>query len=181
MDKKLILTNSEIEKDIRHALKNPPYESEKSYRRKPFIIIAAFILVVISAIIWPVVVLSTIFVFLIGLPIWPWLWGYYLENKKIVLNDYQITQETVNCVIVEKYVDKRSKHKYTRYNYFVRFGNGKTWAIPADNYAWTEKHRMSFGEVYQHTHMEDTMIVVTKKRNGKIVMAYNTDTFTYVN
>ena len=63
MDKKLILTNNEIEKDIRHALKNPPYESEKSYRRKPFIIIAAFILVVILAIIWPVVVLATIFVF----------------------------------------------------------------------------------------------------------------------
>ena len=181
MDKKLILTNNEIEKDIRHALKNPPYESEKSYRRKPFIIIAAFILVVISAIIWPVVVLSTIFVSLIGLPLWLWLWRYYLENKKIVLNDYQITQETVNCVIVEKYVDKRSKHKYTRHNYFVRFENGKTWAIPADNYAWTEKHRMSFGEVYKNTHMEDTMIVVTKKRNGKIVMAYNTDTFTYVN
>ena len=181
MDKKLILTNNEIEKDIRHALKNPPYESEKSYRRKPFIIIAAFILVVISAIIWPVVVLSTIFVFLIGLPIWPWLGEYYLENKKLVLNDYQITQEKVNCVIVEKYVYKRSKHKYTRHNYFVRFENGKIWAIPADNYAWTEKHRMSFGEVYKNTHMEDTMIVVTKKRNGKIVMAYNTDTFTYVN
>ena len=181
MDKKLILTNNEIEKDIRHALKNPPYESEKSYRRKPLIIIAAFILVVISAIFWPVVVLSTIFVFLIGLPIWPWLWRYYLENKKIVLNDYQITQETVNCVIVETYVEKRSKYKYTRHNYFVRFENGKIWAIPADNYAWTEKHRMSFGEIYQNTHMEDTMIVVTKKRSGKIVMAYNTDTFTYVN
>ena len=181
MDEKLILTNNEIEKDIRNALKNPPYESEKSYRRKPFIIIAAFILLVILAIIWPVVVLSTIFVFLIGLPIWPWLWRYYLENKKIVLNDYQITQETVNCVIVETYVDKRSKHKHTRHIYCVRFENGKIWAIPTNNYAWTEKHRMSFGEVYQNTHMEDTMIVVTKKRSGKIVMAYNTDIFTYVN
>ena len=181
MDKKLILTNNEIERDIRHALKNPPYESEKSYRRKPLIIIAAFILLVISAIIWPGVVLSTIFVLLISLPLWPWLWVYYLENKKIVLNDYQITLETVNCVIVKKYVDKRSKHKHTRHIYCVRFENGKTWAIPMDNYAWTEKHRMSFDEVYQNTHMEDTMIVVTKNKSGKIVMAYNTDIFTYVN
>ena len=181
MDEKLILTNNEIEKDIRHALKNPPYESEKSYRRKPLIFIAVFVLVVVLAILLPRFVLVAVIAFLIGLPFLPWLWQAYLQNKKITVNDYQITQETVNCVVVETYINKRSRYRYTRYNYLVRFENGKTWAIPTENYAWTENHRMYGSEVLQATHCNDTMIVVTNKRNGKIVMAYNTDTFTYAN
>jgi len=74
-----------------------------------------------------------------------------------------------------------SKHRPTIHNYYVRFQNGKAWAIPVENYAWTEKHRMSSYAIAQATHCDDVMIVVTNKKNGKIVMAYNTDIFEYVN
>ena len=54
MAKKQIVTNVEMEKDIIDAIKNPPKESERSYKRLtiPAIIIA--ILLVVIEFIYPV-------------------------------------------------------------------------------------------------------------------------------
>ena len=174
------ITNVEIERDIRHALKNPPEDTEERYRRKPLIIIPILPLAVTLVILWPIFSVVVTILLFISMPFMPWLWNWYLDHKRISVNDYQITAETVDCVIVKSYTYRRHKHYYTVYNHFVRFENGKTWTIPADNYAWTQKHRMDCSKVLEATHRGDIMIVVTNKRNGKIVMAYNTDTFQYV-
>ena len=174
------ITNVEIERDIRHALKNPPEDTEERYRRKALIIIPILPLAVTLVILWPIFSVVVTILLFISMPFMPWLWNWYLDHKRISVNDYQITAETVDCVIVKSYTYRRYKHYYTVYNHFVRFENGNTWTIPADNYAWTQKHRMDCSKVLEATHRGDIMIVVTNKRNGKIVMAYNTDTFQYV-
>ena len=181
MNEKLKVTENEIEMDIRHSLMHPPQPSEKSYRRKPVLIIAAFALVVVMAFFFPWVVLGCLIVFLLSIPAWPWIRQWYLEHKKIKVSDYQVTKETVYGVVENTYIERRRNGEGTTiYNYYVQFQNGKLWAIPMEVYAWTKNHRMSCRGVFEATRRDDTMIVVASKRTGKIVMAYPMDTFEYV-
>lgn len=182
MNEKRIVTNNEIEMDIRHSLMHPPQPSEKEHRRKPFLIIAAFALAVVPAFFFPWVILGVVIVLLLSIPAWPWLWQWYLKHKKIKISDYQVTRETVHSVVEKTYIEHgRNGHSTTIHNYYVQFQNGKLWAIPMEVYAWTKNHRMSCRGVFESTHREDAMIVVASKRTGKIVMAYSADLFEYVN
>ena len=66
-------------------------------------------------------------------------------------------------------------------NYIVRFESGKSWRIPKELYRWNERLRMQDRGIYHTTHRGDTLIVVTKKDKGEIVIAYHTDIFEYKN
>ena len=57
MARKQILTNIEIEKDIVNSLKNPPKESEASYKRWTIPCIILAILLVIIEFIYPIFIL----------------------------------------------------------------------------------------------------------------------------
>ena len=61
------------------------------------------------------------------------------------------------------------------------FKIGKSWRIPKELYRWNETIRKHDSDIYPTTHRGDTLIVVTKKDNGEIVVAYHTDIFEYKN
>ena len=186
MAKKQILTNAEIEKDIISALKNPPKESEASYKRWtiPCIIIA--ILLAVIEFIYPIFILwflLALIVFLIGVSIFH---HFRLKNqiKNVMINDYDITTEVVNSTAEEHYrVESGGAvgHRRTEQvdNYIIRFENGQVWRVPKELYIWNERLCMSDGGIYNSTHRGDTMIVVTEKNSGKIFVAYNADIFEY--
>ena len=190
MAKKEILTNEKIEKDIITALKNPPHDSEDSHNKTKIIIII-MMLCLIALSIWlgteifakllTASCLAVVF-FLIVYAIF-YSVRFKIKIKKISINDYSLTTEIVHSTAHEHYVIRGSKHTRSQHidNYILRFENGKTWRISKDNYLWSVERPMSDLAIYESTHREDTMIVVTQKDSGDIVMAYHTDFFEYKN
>ena len=188
MAKKQIITSVEMEKDIVDEIKNPPIELEKSYKRFtiPAIIIA--ILLVAIEFVYPIFILwflLALIVFLIYSAIFNHL---RLKNqiKNVTINDYIITTEVVHSTAEEHYKAETGgsiRHRRTEQinNYIVRFENGKSWRIPKELYRWNERLRKHDSDIYHTTHRGDTLIVVTKKDTGEIVVAYHTDIFEYKN
>ena len=181
MAKKHILTDSEIEKDIADAMRNPPGQSEKSYKRLilPAIIIAALLIVI--EFLYPLFVLWLVLVataFAIGYGI------FYRQRLKkrirsVTIRDYIITKETVSSTAEEHYKASHAGRRERISNYTVRFENGKAWCIPGELYGWDEKLRNHGPGIYGTIHRGDTLIVVTQKDRGGIVVAYHTDIFEY--
>ena len=198
MSKKQILTNVEIEKDIVNALENPPYESEDSYQKRqtPKFIILCVLIIINIALAYPIFLLwetptLVLFSLLISLIVFFVSWGVFsifcrirrrCQIKRVSISDYDITTEVVHSIFEEHYTARRGRY-YTAQidNYGIRFENQKEWRIPPRNYLWSEFLRMYDSQIYAATHREDTVVVVTDKRTGEIVMAYHTDIFEYVN
>ena len=186
MVKKQTLTNVEIEKDIISALKNPPKESEASYKRStlPCIIIA--VLLVVFEFIYPMFILWLLLA-LIAFGIGSSIFHYFrLKNqiKNVTINDYDITAEIVHSTAEEHYKAETGgsvRHRRTVQvnNYIIRFENGKVWRVPKELYTWNERLRMHDMGIFNSTHRGDTMIVVTEKSSGQIVIAYHTEIFEY--
>ena len=186
MPRKQILTNIEIEKDIVSSLKNPPKESEASYKRWtiPCIIIA--ILLVIIEFIYPIFILWFLLALIAFGIVYSIFDRFRLKNKikNVTINDYDITTEIVHSTEEEHYRAETGgsiRHRRTEQinNYTIRFENGKSWRIPKELYSWSERLRMHDVGIRNSTHRGDTMIVITEKSSGKIVVAYNTDIFDY--
>ena len=113
---------------------------------------------------------------------------FRLENqiKNVTINDYIITTEVVHSIAEEHYRVKTGGsigHRRTEQidNYIVRLENEKSWRIPKELYRWNERLRKHDSDIYHTTHRGDTLIVVTKKDTGEIVVAYHTDIFEYKN
>lgn len=183
MIQKEILTNKEIEKDIITALKNPPRESEASYKKwtVPAIIIALILFII--EFIYPIFILWFLGVLIIFFTIAVTVHYIRLKRKikRISINDYDITNDTVRCIDEEHYIKKSYRYRSEAiHNYIISFESGKTWRIPKDNYSWSER-RMSDFAIYHSTHRGDTMITVIKKEKSEVVMAYHPDFFEYKN
>ncbi|MBQ8416715.1 MAG: hypothetical protein IJX13_07475 [Clostridia bacterium] len=195
MSKKQILTNAEIKKDIISAMENPPEESEASDKKGTVIafIVACFLLVM-SYINPPFFVRTVLagFALLIGASIFRFIYEKR-RFKKWSIHDYDVTTEVVHSIDEEHYLThfdhkpKIGKRKgglvrtVPVNNYSIRFENGKIWRIPKKLYSWNERLRMQDLGIYRTTHRGDTLIVVTKKDTGKIIVAYHTDFFEYKN
>ncbi len=188
MAKKQILTDAEIEKDIIHALKKTPKESEKSYKRwkAPCIIIA--VLLFVMHFIYPKFMIWFWLALLVFCVIGSIFCHFRLRNKikNVNINDYIITTEIVHSVDEEHYeavkyrrTGARRREQIDNYNYIIRFESGKSWHVPKELYGWHERLRMRDAGIFNSTHRGDTMIVLTEKRSDKIVVAYNTEIFDY--
>ena len=186
MAKKQRLTNTEIEKDIIQAFKNPPKESEASYKGWTILCIIIAILLVIIEFIYPIFILW----FLLALIALGIVYSIFdrirLKNKikNFTMKDYDITTEVVHSTAEEHYRAESGGsigHRRTEQvnNYIIRFENGKSWRSPKELYGWNERLRMHDVGVRNFAHRGDTMIVITEKSSGKIVVAYNTDIFDY--
>jgi hypothetical protein len=104
------------------------------------------------------------------------------QIKNIKINDYEITAEIAHSVAEEHYKAETGgsvRHRRTAQinNYTIRFENGKVWRVPKELYCWNERLRMHDRGIFNSAHRGDTMIVVTEKSSGKIVVAYNTEIF----
>ena len=186
MAKKQIITNAEIEKDIADALKNPPRESEASYKKFniPAIIIA--IVGVVIGLIFPTYILWFLLALIAFSIIYCVFYFFRLKNriKNVTINDYAITTETVNSIDEEHYRARGAgKHARSKRidNYIIRFENGKAWRIPKELYRWSDDLRMSDFSIHGSTHRGDVFKVVTKKDTCDIAVAYNTNIFEYKN
>ena len=184
MEKKQLLTNKEIEKDIITALKNPHKESEESYKKGtiPAIIVAVFLFVLgfIYPEFLPWVAIS-VFLFVVVYTIFCYV-RLGAKIKRVSIGNYEIKTEVVSHTYSESYVAKGAKYHSERINnYTLHFEDGKKWDVPKDNYLWSVERRMSDFAIYNSSHRGDEFIVVTKRETGDVVMAYNTEFFEYKN
>lgn len=188
MAKKQILTNVEIEKDIVHAIKHPPRISEKSYKSGTLPAILIVIFLVVMEFVYPPFILWALLALLVALPVMAIVGRIRLKHriKSVSLDDYEITIETVHSIDEEHFKVERGGGAIRRYrstetvhNYYIRFENGKIWHLPKELYAWSERLRQGDVGIFNATHRDDRMIVVTKKDTGEIVVAYHTDIFEY--
>lgn len=186
MVKKQTLTDTEIEKDIVNSLKNPPKESEASYKRRTIPCFILAILLVIIEFIYPIFIVWFLLALIAFVIIYSIFDYFRLKNKikNVTVNDYDITTEIVHSTEEEHYiavtgVSIRHRRAEQIDNYIIRFENGKSWRIPKELYSWSERLRMHDVDIRNSTHRGDTMIVITEKNSGKIVVAYNTEIFDY--
>lgn len=186
MTKKQVLTNAEIEKDLISALRNPPKESEASYKRSTPICILIVVLLIIIEFFYPIFILwgvLALIAFLIGSGLFH---HFHLKSqiKRLTVNEYEVTEEIVHSTDEEHYRAEAGGtvgHRRTEQinNYSIRFENGKIWRVPKELYCWNERLRMHDVGIFHSTHRGDTMVVVTKKSSGKIVIAYHAEIFEY--
>ena len=188
MVKKHILTNTEIEKDIITALKNPPKESEASNKKSTIIAIIIAVLLVVIEFIYPIFIIWFLLALITFLIVYSIFNHIRLKNriKNVTIDNYYMTTEIVHSITEEHYRTETGgsiRHRHTEQvnNYIVRFEKGKSWRVPKELYNWDEKLRRQDLGVYNTTYRGDTMIVVTEKSTGAIIVAYNTDIFEYKN
>ena len=186
MANKQILTNVEIEKDIVHAIKHPPRTSEKSYKSGTLPAILIVIFLVVMEFVYPRFILWALLALLVALPVMVIVGRIRLKHriKHVSIADYEITTETVHSIDEEHFKVERGgsiRHRNTEtvHNYYIRFENGKIWHLPKELYAWNERLRRGDMGIFNATHRDDRMIVITKKDTGEIVVAYHTDVFEY--
>ena len=188
MAKKQILTNENIQNDIKNALKHPATLSHVGHHK------SMFPLLVFSAIMLIAIVLFQNYykvVLGIGLAfIVVYLAVDYFRKQKSINNvsieNYEIKAECVSFVKEEIYSTDHKIHLsptvkkiHTAQIYIMFFDNGKTWNIPKNNYAWSGEFPMSDDFIYKNTHFGDIFWTVTEKNTGKIVVAYPTEYFEY--
>ena len=99
--------------------------------------------------------------------------------KKVSIDDYEVTEAVVSHTKEEEFVVRYYKHSETILVYTIYFENGKKWDIPKDNYLWSVERPMSDFAIFQTAHRGDLFTVVSRKENGEIVMAYDTEFFEY--
>ena len=188
MEKQQVFTDAEIKKDIASAIKNPPSPSRKFYRSKAAIELAVVLSGVAIMIFYRDIVLWLLLAFaiyvIVPLTLKPILRAH--KAKKVSENDYTVSNETVSGVSEDHFIVRyarttKASRKREIHNYSIYFENGKCWRIPNDNYSWSLENPMSNATILKNAHCGDIMTVVTEKRTGKIVMAYNTRFFDYKN
>ncbi len=187
MAKKQILTNDNIETDIKNILENPAKLSRFEHRRSVTPVWVFSGLVLVAMLVFQkyyklVLLLSLVFII-------AYLAVDHIRQKnsikKVSLDGYEVSQEVVLNVIEEiystdysDYISKKLKEVRVCIMYFE---NGKSWNIPSDNYTWSVEFPMSDKALYQLTHSGDVFTVVTKKDTGDIVVAYPSEYFEYKN
>ena len=181
MAKKEIFTTEQIEQDIINALKMPADKSEEHYQKTSIISTILSILAILIGIFYPTVLLWGIIALIVLPIIWFIISRFRLRHgiKKVSIDDYEVTEAVVSHTKEEEFVVRYYKHSKTILVYTIYFENGKKWDIPKDNYLWSVERPMSDFAIFQTVHRGDLFIVVSRKENGDIVMAYDTEFFEY--
>ena len=183
MAKKEIFTTEQIEQDIINALKMPADKSDEHYQMTSIISTILSILAILIGIFYPTVLLWGIIALIVLPIIWFIISRFRLRHgiKKVSIDDYEVTEAVVSHTKEEEFVVRYYKHSKTILVYTIYFENGKKWDIPKDNYLWCVERPMSDFAIFQTAHRGDLFTVVSRKENGEIVMAYDTEFFEYKN
>ena len=187
MPRKQILTNDNIETDIKNIIQRPANPSRVEYNRAmtPLLIFSGIMLaaMVIFQNYYKLILLISLAFIVIYLVV-----DHFRQKnsvKNVTLNDYEITVETVSHVKEEIYSTDYSNpinRNLKQVHVFVMyFENGKVWNIPNDNYTWSHEYSMSDKTLCQLAHRGDTFTVVTNKATGSIIVAYPSEYFEYKN
>lgn len=185
MAKKQILTDDNIETDIKNILENPANLSRFEHRSSltPIWVFSALVLVAMLVFQkYYKLVLLIALVFIIA-----YLLVDHIRRKnsikRVSLDDYEVNREVVLNVIEDiystdnrNYVSKKLKEVRA---YIMYFESGKSWNIPEENYTWSVEFPMSSKALYQLTRPGDLFTVVTKKDTGDVVVAYPSAYFEY--
>ncbi len=173
----------EIEKDIVCAKMMPGRQSKYSFFNSLALgAVLAVVLVVVEAFFIKSVFWLVLSFFVIAplAPLIVWL-KYKLLSKKVSFKDYEIHKETVKSTNEDNYTIYSSGLVFPRKreisSYTITFENEKTWHVSEDNYSWSKEYPMKALGVYHTAKPGDVMYVVTKRSDGKVVMAYHTDYF----
>lgn len=179
---KVKLTKTEIEKDIIYALKHPADRTKKKYRILRLIGIAVGIAFGILAACFRDyaggILFAVFFLALIGGLVYRIHRNHLIKNVSIY--DYDIRTSFVKHTYYDHYRKRVGKHSFRMVDvYVIVFEKDKEWSIPKEAYLWSETNLMSDITVYETAERGDTMIIVTERKSGKIVMAYNEKYFEY--
>ena len=189
MPRKQILTDDNIQTDVKNILKHPANLSRIEWRRSMIPLLVSSASVLVAMIIFQNHYKLVLLAYLIFIVVY--LTVEYFRKKSSIKNvdidDYEIKKVAVSFVREEVYSTEPGSYSYiekklkTVHVYIMYFENGKSWNIPRDNYLWSKECPMSDRTLYQTTHCGDAFWVVTKKDTGEIVVAYPTDFFDYKN
>lgn len=178
---KEIITKKEIEKDIIHAIKHPANTPRALY----FIGYAATFAVMLGIVfLEPCIGKAAFFlpaVVLVAILLLPAV-KFYLRDRKaarISIDDYVVKKSVVKKTKRERYVKITKRRITVVKNYNILFEKERVWRIPGELYWWSENNSTSDITVYENTEQGDVFYTVCEKKSGKIVMAYNTETFEY--
>ena len=185
MAKKQILTDDNIERDIKNILENPANLSRFEYRRSivPVCVFSALLLV--AMLVFQKYYKLVLLVALVFIIAYLAVDHIRLKNsiKRVSLDDYEVSEEVVLNVIEDTYSTNNRSYVNKKLSevraYIMYFESGKSWNIPKDNYMWSGEHPMSDHTIYQSVRPHDPFLIVTKKDTGEIVMAYPAEYFAY--
>ena len=140
---------------------------------------AAGIAVVAIEIVYPLFVLWMFLAFLLYVPAYLVVSKVRLSRKinAARVEDYEIVVGTLAEIDHESYRVRRGYKWYSPVdeinNYTLKFDDGGVWCIPKDNYLWSVERPMSDMAICQSSEHGDSFIIVRKKGDGKIAIAYS--------
>ena len=187
MAKKEIVTEKEILKDIINSIKKTTHTSSGRMSRRAEVAMGAVagIAVVAIEMIYPLFVLWMLLGFLLFIPAYLIVAKVRLSRKikAARVEDYEIVVGTLAGVEHEHYRVKRGYKWYSPVyevnNYTLKFEDGGVWCVPKDNYPWSVERPMSDMAICQASEQGDSFIIVRKKIDGKIAVAYPENFFDF--
>ena len=184
MENKHFLTNTEIEKDIITALKNPPKESETSNHKSAIVVIVIAILLIVIEFIYPIFILYFFLALIPFIALYSIFEHVRLKNrvKNITINNYDITMETVHSITEEhsrRETGGSIRHRRTEQvnNYIVRFENGKIAKVPLTSYETKTNRKKLANAFYEKVPIADTQVESTNVSASKILSNFENLTF----
>ena len=185
MAKKQILTDDNIERDVKNILENPANLSRFEYRRSivPVCVFSALLLV--AMLVFQKYYKLVLLVALVFIIAYLAVDHIRLKNsiKRVSLDDYEVSEEVVLNVIEDTYSTNNRSYVNKKLSevraYIMYFESGKSWNIPKDNYTWSVEFPMSDKALYQLAKQGAIFIVVTKKDTGDVVVSYPSKYFEY--
>ena len=187
MPQKQILTDDNIQTDVKNILKHPANVSHIEWRQSRIPLLVSSASALVAMIIFQNYYKLVLLVYLMFIVVYL-TFEYFRKKsniKNVDIDDYEITKVAASFVKEEIYSTDGKSYSYikrelkTVHVYIMYFENGNHWNIPKDNYLWSKECPMSDHMLYQLTKCGDVFWVVTKKDTGEIVVAYPTDFFEY--
>ena len=187
MAKKEIVTEKEILRDIINSIKKTTHNPKSRMSRRAEVAMgaAAGIAVVAIELIYPLFVLWMLLGFLLFIPAYLIVAKVRLSRKikAARVEDYEIILGTLAEIDHEHYRVKRGYKWYSPVyevnNYTLKFEDGGVWCVPKDNYPWSVERPMSDMAICQASEQGDSFIIVRKKIDGKIAVAYPENFFDF--
>ena len=180
MTKKETVTEKEILRDIINSIKKTTHNPKSRMSRRAEVAVGATVGIAVVAIeiIYPMFVLWMLLGFLLFVPTYLIVARVRLSRKikAVRVEDYEIIFGTLAEIDHEHYRVKRGYKWYSPVdeinNYTLKFDDGGVWCVPKDNYPWSVERPMSDMAICQASEQGDSFIIVRKKVDGKIAVAY---------
>jgi len=174
------VTEQRLLEDLRHSAAKPATISQREYNRSTIPCLIGALLLVVLGYIYPKALAFAALGLLALLPILA-IGGRLMIKirvRRVKPSDYILREEALTHKD-EEHFTTTSKYRSKIVNRYLLCFEGVQWEPAKENFAWRQEGYLSDYGIHQTSHRGDRFLLVIRKRNGKIAVAYPLSQFEF--